>query len=353
MIRYETLADVSAARLERYDAIIDVRSPSEFALDHLPDSVNLPVLDDLERAEIGTTYVQVSPFEARRAGAALVARNAAHHLQTTLSDKPKRFRPLVYCWRGGMRSNSMATILAAVGWPVAVLEGGYQTWRRAVIAGIDAACPTLDLVLIDGQTGTAKTALLKVLRDKGAQVLDLEGLARHRGSAFGGFEADPQPSQKAFESALWSQIERLDSERPVYVEAESARIGSIRLPAALWARMKTAPRLEIVAPLKERARFLSTTYADIVEDPERASQALELISPFHPRARIAEWRELAQQGRPEALALQLMQGHYDPAYDRSRHKRMQQSFITLETERLDQEALESLADTVLSLAVPS
>lgn len=348
MIRYETLSDVSAARLERYDMILDVRSPSEHAEDHLPGALNLPVLDDAERAEIGTTYVQVSAFEARRAGAALVARNAAHHLQTTLADKPKRFRPLVYCWRGGMRSNSMATILAAVGWPVAVLEGGYQTWRRAVIAGLDAACPTLDLVLIDGQTGTGKTALLQVLREKGAQVLDLEGLARHRGSAFGGFDDQAQPAQKAFESQLWRQIEGFEPGRPVYLEAESARIGSVRLPAALWTRMKAAPRLEIVAPLAERARFLAQSYADIVADPERAEQALDLISPFHPRALVGQWRELALKGQPEVLALQLMQSHYDPAYDRSRNKRMKKSLARLETERLDAEALDVLADKILS-----
>jgi tRNA 2-selenouridine synthase len=348
MIRYETLSDVSAARLERYDMILDVRSPSEHAEDHLPGAVNLPVLDDRERAEIGTTYVQVSPFEARRAGAALVARNAAHHLRTTLADKPKRFRPLVYCWRGGMRSNSMATILAAVGWPVAVLEGGYQTWRRAVIAGLDAACPTLDLVLIDGQTGTGKTALLQVLHEKGAQVLDLEGLARHRGSAFGGFDDEAQPAQKAFESRLWRQIEGFEPGRPVYVEAESARIGLVRLPAALWTRMKTAPRLEIVAPLAERARFLAQSYADIVADPDRVEQALDLISPFHARDRIAHWRELARMGQPEALALELMQAHYDPAYDRSRNKRMKKSLATLQTERLDAEALDALADKILS-----
>lgn len=349
MIRYETLSDVSAARLERYDMILDVRSPSEHAEDHLPGAVNLPVLDDRERAEIGTTYVQVSAFEARRAGAALVARNAAHHLQTALADKPKRFRPLVYCWRGGMRSNSMATILAAVGWPVAVLEGGYQTWRRAVIAGLDAACPKLDLMLIDGQTGTAKTALLQVLREKGAQVLDLEGLALHRGSAFGGFEDADQPAQKAFESQLWRQIEQFETGRPVYVEAESARIGSVRLPAALWARMKTAPRLEIVAPLAERARFLAQSYADIVADPARTEQALDLISPFHPRALVGQWRELAEKGQPEALALQLMQNHYDPAYDRSRNKRMKKSVATLHTERLDNDALDVLAQRILAM----
>lgn len=348
MIRYETLTDVSAARLQRYDMIIDVRSPSEHGEDHLPGAVNMPVLDDAERAEIGTTYVQVSPFEARRAGAALVARNASVHLQTALANKPKRFRPLVYCWRGGMRSNSMATILAAVGWPVAVLEGGYQTWRRAVIAGLEAVCPKLDLVLIDGQTGTAKTALLQVLREKGGQVIDLEGLARHRGSAFGGFADADQPSQKAFESALWSQVELLDGTRPVFVEAESARIGSIRLPAALWNLMKNTPRLEIVAPLAERARFLAQSYADIVDDPERTEQALDLISPFQPRDRIAHWRELARSGASIELATELMQAHYDPAYDRSRRKRMKQSVTTLKTERLDGEALHALADRVIA-----
>lgn len=348
MLRYETLKDVSAAALQRFDLIIDVRSPGEYAEDHLPGAVNMPVLDDAERAEIGTTYVQVSAFEARRAGAALVARNAAKHLETALSDKPKRFRPLVYCWRGGMRSNSMATILAAVGWPVAVLEGGYQTWRRAVMAGIEAASPELELILIDGQTGTAKTALLDVLSRKGEQVVDLEGLARHRGSAFGGFSNAPQPSQKAFETALWCALEGVDPSRPVFVEAESARIGSVRLPSPLWTQMKVASRIEITAPMAERARFLATAYADIVQDPEQACAALELISPFHPRDQIAHWRELALQGQPETLAAELMSAHYDPAYDRARRKRLTPSALTLETERLDAAALEALADRIIA-----
>jgi tRNA 2-selenouridine synthase len=348
MLRYETLKDVSAAALQRFDLIIDVRSPGEYAEDHLPGAVNMPVFDDAERAEIGTTYVQVSAFEARRAGAALVARNAANHLETALADKPKRFRPLVYCWRGGMRSNSMATILSAVGWPVAVLEGGYQTWRRAVMAGIEAASPALDLILVDGQTGTAKTALLEVLRHKGEQVVDLEGLARHRGSAFGGFAAAPQPSQKAFETALWRALESVDPSRPVFVEAESARIGSVRLPSPLWTRMKAAPRLEITAPVAERARFLATAYADIVQDPEQACAALELISDFHPRDQIAHWRDLALQGQPERLAAELVTAHYDPAYNRARRKRLTPSAMTFETDRLDAAALEILADRIIA-----
>lgn len=348
MLRYETLKDVSAGALQRFDLIIDVRSPGEYAEDHLPGAVNMPVLDDAERAEIGTTYVQVSAFEARRAGAALVARNAAKHLETALADKPKRFRPLVYCWRGGMRSNSMATILSAVGWPVAVLEGGYQTWRRAVMAGIEAASPDLKLILIDGQTGTAKTALLQVLRDKGEQGVDLEGLARHRGSAFGGFANAPQPSQKAFETALWRALESVDLSRPVFLEAESARIGSVRLPSPLWTRMKQAPRIEIAAPLAERARFLATAYADIVDDPDQACAALELITPFHSKEQIAHWRELAHQGQPERLAAELMTAHYDPAYDRARRKRLTPSALSFETERLDAAALEALADRIIA-----
>jgi len=350
MLRYETLTDISESALQRFDLIIDARAPIEYAEDHLPGAVNLPVLSDDERAQIGTTYLQDSPFEARRAGAALVARNVARHLETSLADQPKKFRPLVYCWRGGMRSNSMATILAAVGWPVAVLEGGYRTWRRGVVDGIERSAPRLKIVLIDGQTGTAKTAILQELKAQGAQMIDLEGLAHHRGSIFGDFTDQDQPSQKAFETGLWCALEQLDPERPVFVEAESALIGKCRIPAPFLARMRASPRLEITVPVHERARYLTTAYADLMIDTEKMQAALDVLIQHHSHGVVNAWRKMAEEGAYEALASALVCQHYDPAYDRARAKRPRKPEFTLETRSLSSEALSDLARVIIARA---
>jgi tRNA 2-selenouridine synthase len=175
-----------------FDAVIDVRSPAEFAEDHLPGAISLPALSDAERAVVGTIYKQESPFRARKIGAAMVARNVAAHLDGPLAAMDGGWRPLVYCWRGGQRSGSVATILREVGWRVETVEGGYRSFRRAVVRALyDAAFPAR-VVLLDGNTGTAKTAVLARLKAMGAQVIDLEGLARHRGSLLGGMGGQPR-----------------------------------------------------------------------------------------------------------------------------------------------------------------
>ena len=300
-----------------FDTVVDVRSPAEFAEDHLPGAINLPVLDDDERARVGTIYVQESAFRARKIGAALVARNAARHLEQSLMDKPGGWRVLVYCWRGGQRSGSFASILDQVGWRVGIVEGGYRSYRRLVKELLyDRGFPA-PVVLLDGNTGTAKTDILARLARRGLQVIDLEGLANHRGSLFGG-RAGGQPSQKAFEGALAQALLALDPARPVLVEAESSKIGERMVPPGLWAAMKVAPRLEIQAPLEARARYLARAYADVAEDPARLAATLRHLRPFHPAERIGEWHDLAAAGAMEALAAGLMQHHYDSRYAKGR-----------------------------------
>ena len=307
-----SLADISALP---FDTIIDARSPGEFAEDHVPGAINLPSLDDAERARVGTIYKQQSPFDARKIGAALVARNVARHLDGPLADKSGGWRPLVYCWRGGQRSGAFATILAQIGWRAEVVRGGYKAYRRLVVQALyDSALPHR-LVLIDGGTGTAKTRLLALLAEAGAQVVDLEALAGHRGSLFGGM-AD-QPSQKMFESRLAMALAVLDPARPVLVEAESARIGALKLPPSVWQAMQAGTRIEVTAPLPRRAAYLARTYADLARDAARLSATIDKLRPYQPAERIAEWQEQAATGRIEALATGLMQHHYDPRYARS------------------------------------
>jgi tRNA 2-selenouridine synthase len=328
------------------DEILDVRSPAEWAEDHLPGAVNLPVLDDAERARVGTIYTRESRFLARKVGAALVARNAARHLEGYLADKPAGYRPLVYCWRGGQRSGSFALILGQIGWQVRVLKGGWRSWRGLVAAALyDTPFPT-PVRLLDGDTGTAKTALLAEVARQGGQVIDLEGLARHRGSIFGA-EAGGQPAQKGFESALAVAIARLDPTRPVLIEAESARIGALRLPPSLWAAMRAAPRIEIAAPLEERARHLAHAYADLTADPARLAGQIAALAALHPKDRIAHWQALAGAGAHQDLAADLMRHHYDPRYARLR-ERAEPPAARIAADNLAPAALPGLAARVMA-----
>jgi tRNA 2-selenouridine synthase len=327
-----------------FDTLVDVRSPAEFAEDHVPGAINLPVLSDAERAEIGTIYVQDEPFRARKIGAALVARNAARHLEGPLAGMGGGWRPLVYCWRGGQRSGSFASILRQVGWRVDTVEGGYKTWRGAVVSFFHEAPWPTRVVLLDGNTGTAKTELLGVLARRGVQVLDLEQLARHRGSVFGEV-ATPQPSQKAFETALAEVADRLDPERVLLVEAESSKIGERLIPPSLWKAMRAASRIVVEAPLASRATYLVRTYQDAIADRERLLATLAALKRLQGAEVVAEWQTLAQAGALEPLAADLMRRHYDPRY--AKHRREGADVLaTIRTEALDPPSLETLADRI-------
>jgi tRNA 2-selenouridine synthase len=319
MADIEVIDRVDPAALAPFDAIIDVRSTSEFAEDHVPGAISLPVLDDAERARVGTIYVQESRFLARRVGAALVARNVAHHLETALADKPGGFRPLIYCWRGGQRSGAMATILAQVGWRTAVIAGGYRTYRRHVQYRLYDETSALRLVLIDGRTGSGKTEILARLADRGVQTLDLEALAEHRGSVFGAV-GRPQPSQKMFESRLLAALEALDPTRPVVVEAEASKVGDRMVPPILWKAMTAAPRLLLTAPVSARADYLATQYADVVADRAAFDASLARLPIHIGKHTLDAWRALADAGDLAPLAAGLIEAHYDPAYDRASRK---------------------------------
>ena len=348
-----TLTSLIALHALDLDEVIDVRSPSEYAEDHIPGAVNLPVLNDAERAEVGTIYVRESRFRARKVGAALVAQNAARHLQTYLADKPGGYRPLVYCWRGGQRSNSFATILAQIGWRVEVLEGGYQSYRRLVARQL-YECPfPCKVFLLDGNTGSAKTDLLLRLPGHGVQVLDLEGLAHHRGSLFGA-RAGGQPSQKGFESRLAAAIAGLDPARPVVIEAESSRIGQCTIPPQLWEVMKPAQRIEIIAPLAERAKYLTRAYADLIADPALLVATIRRLAPLHAAKQIDDWQNMARQGHFAELAASLMETHYDPRYSKQRARRDPANTRLLPLESLSDTALDkgaaALAERVAELS---
>jgi len=332
-----------------YDDIIDVRSPLEFEIDHMPGAINLPVLDDTQRSHVGALYVQTSKFVARRVGAALVSRNIATHLEGHLADKPGSYRALIYCWRGGQRSGAMATVLDQVGWRVSILRGGYRTYRRRVTAALYDQRAPYRFFVITGGTGSAKTEILARAAALGVQVLDLEALARHRGSLFGAHPHHPQPSQKMFESLLLSQLEAMDVTRPILVEAESTRIGELFLPPCITKAMNAAPAVEICVPPAERARYVASTYRDVALDVSRLKAALDALPRHHSLEDRRRWRALAEAGEFERVAFELIEAHYDPAYERSASRTDRVVIARVPVEVLASATLEKAALAVAEL----
>lgn len=301
-------------RLAEFDAVIDARSQSEYAEDRLPGALNWPSLNDAERALVGTEYKQVSPFSARKRGAALVARNIAAHIEREAMDKPKDWTPLVYCWRGGQRSGSLATVLSAIGFRVHLLEGGYREYRRAVIASLEEMPVRLDLRVVCGTTGSGKSRLLQRLADSGVQVLDLELLANHRGSVLGLVPGSPQPGQKQFESRLWDALRRFDPSRPVIVESESKKVGDLRVPERLIERMRAAPCIRLDLPLDGRVQLLIEDYDFFVRDTETFCQRLGALRVLRGHEVVEGWQEAARAGRTREVVRDLLVSHYDPVY---------------------------------------
>jgi tRNA 2-selenouridine synthase len=275
------------ARLREFNTVVDARSPSEFADDHLPGAISAPVLDDAQRAIVGTVNAERGAFEAKRLGAAIVSRNIGDLIDRLFADRDRHWRPLVYCWRGGNRSGSLATVFARIGWRTTVIEGGYKAFRRQVIAELDARPAALRFVVVGGRTGSAKSRLLERLAARGAQVVDLEALASHRGSVLGGLPGAPQPSQKRFETMLWDRLRELDPERPVFVESESRKVGRVQVPEALIHAIRASRVAVVEAGVDARARFLLDEYEHFRGD---------------------RWLELVER---------LLVEHYDPSYDRS------------------------------------
>ncbi len=325
---------------ERYDTLIDCRSPAEYAEDHIPGALSAPVLDDGERAAVGTMYKQLSPFEAKKLGAALVAKNVGRHVQALFAGRPPGWRPLVYCWRGGKRSGAMAHILREIGWDAQTLEGGYRSYRRWVVAQLESIPETLGFRVVHGPTGSGKSRLLGALREAGAQVLDLEALAAHRGSVLGNLPDRPQPSQKWFESQLLAALRALNRRSPVYVEGESKKIGQLQVPEALIARMRASPCVRLEAPLEVRVTLLLDEYRHFLADRRSLEAQLDCLVALHGREKIAAWKALAAQGAWREFVARLLGEHYDPAYRRSSLK----NFIHLpDAERVCIESAEETA----------
>ncbi len=302
------------ARLDEFSAIIDARSEAEYALDRLPGALNWPSLNDRERQLIGTIYAQVSPFEAQKRGAALVAANIARHIEREVIDKPRTWQPLAYCWRGGKRSGSLALVLDQIGFRVSVLDGGYKAFRSAVLAALPALAARHDYRVICGPTGSGKTRLLQALAEAGAQVLDLEALASHRSSVLGMIPGQPQPTQKRFDTLVWDRLRRFEPARPVFVESESKKVGNLCVPDALMDRMRASPCLRLELPDRERVALLMEDYDFFVKDQALFCDRLSALAELRGKAVVREWQARVAAGETEGVVRELLLKHYDPGY---------------------------------------
>ena len=340
---------LALSQLREFDAILDARSPAEFDEDHLPGAVNAPVLDDAERAMVGTIYKQQSAFEAKRIGAPLAARNIARHVESLFADRPRGWRPLVYCWRGGGRSGALVHVLRQVGWAALKLEGGYKAFRKQVVADLDEMPRRFRFHVICGATGSGKSRLLEALGEAGAQVLDLEVLAAHRGSVLGELPDAPQPAQKSFETSLWTALSQFDPAKPVFVESESKKVGNLRVPDALIAHMRDARCFRLEAETATRVALLLEDYAHFVARPESLAAKLDCLKSLHGAERIDLWKSHLSGGAWEPLVRDLLESHYDPAYRRSltRNYRDAQSATPVEVRDITRAGFLAIARSLL------
>ena len=350
MLPLQSRGVVNVAQLRDFDELIDVRSPAEFTEDHIPGAINCPVLDDAERKRIGTIYKQVSSFEAKKIGAALVARNISRHIEQIFITRQKNWRPLVYCWRGGNRSAAMAHVLEQVGWRAGRLKGGYKSYRAAVIEGLITLPKRFRFRVICGPTGSGKSRLIQTLDALGAQVLDLERLAAHRGSVLGGLPDEPQPAQKMFESLIWAKLHAFDALEPVYVESESKKIGNVRVPDVLLETMWHGQCVRIEADASLRAAHLKEEYRHFLRDPETLLQKLEHLTSRYGHGAINSWKEYANYEQWDALVLELLERHYDPAYNQStlKHYPHYQDAPILRVSTISDAEMRRLAQSIIS-----
>jgi tRNA 2-selenouridine synthase len=343
-------AEEALAALDRYSDIIDARSEGEYAEDRLPGAVNWPSLDNAERELVGTLYKQVSPFEARKRGAALVAANVARHIQREVLDKPREWQPLLYCWRGGKRSGSLALVLDQIGFRVTLVDGGYKAFRAALVADLPQLAARLRYRVVCGPTGSGKTRLLQALAAEGAQVLDLEALAHHRSSVLGAIPGVQQPSQKAFDSGIWSALRGFDPSRPVYIESESKKVGNVAVPDSLIAAMRASPCLDLLLHEDERVALLLEDYDFFVKDTASFCERLGALAEVRGKATVQDWQARASAGDTASVVRELLTLHYDPGYARSMERNFSQypNAITISAADRSEQTMAGLARAILA-----
>ena len=333
---------------KKFDNIIDVRSPLEFAEDHIVGAINCPVLSDLERQKVGTIYKKESSFKAKIIGSSLTAKNIAFHIENNFMEKKGSWQPLIYCWRGGQRSKAFSIVLSEVGWRTNQLKGGYKEYRNQVINFLDNIGPKLKINLISGKTGSAKTKILKSIENEGGQILDLEGLANHKGSLLGKIPDLIQPSQKFFESLIFNKIQNLNLKDKIYVEAESSKIGNIHIPKSIWKKMIKSPRIEISANIELRAKFLVSDYDYMCNDPTLINPIIKGLKNRLSKELFDEWTNLIDRKKWFDLTKSFLENHYDPSYSSNTIKNDRKVIKKITTTSLNNSDIKDIAKKILN-----
>lgn len=333
---------------KKFDTIIDVRSPLEFAEDHIVGAINCPVLSDLERQKVGTIYKKESSFKAKIIGSSLTAKNIAFHIENNFMEKKGSWQPLIYCWRGGQRSKAFSIVLSEVGWRTNQLKGGYKEYRNQVINFLDNIGPKLKITLISGKTGSAKTKILKSIENEGGQILDLEGLANHKGSLLGKIPDLIQPSQKFFESLIFNKIQKLNLKDKIYIEAESSKIGNIHIPKSIWKKMIKSPRIEISANIELRAKFLVSDYDYMCNDPTLINPIIKGLKNRLSKKLFDEWTNLIDRKKWFDLTKSFLENHYDPSYSSNTIKNDRKVIKKITATSLNNSDIKDIAKKILN-----
>ena len=333
---------------KKFDTIIDVRSPLEFAEDHIVGAINCPVLSDLERQKVGTIYKKESSFKAKIIGSSLTAKNIAFHIENKFMEKKGSWQPLIYCWRGGQRSKAFSIVLSEVGWRTNQLKGGYKEYRNQVINFLDNIGPKLKITLISGKTGSAKTKILKSIENEGGQILDLEGLANHKGSLLGKIPDLIQPSQKFFESLIFNKIQNLNLKDKIYIEAESSKIGNIHIPKSIWKKMIKSPRIEISANVELRAKFLVSDYDYMCNDPTLINPIIKGLKNRLSKKLFDEWTNLIDKKKWFDLTKSFLENHYDPSYSSNTIKNDRKVIKKITATSLNNSDIKDIAKKILN-----
>ncbi|MBN1989016.1 MAG: tRNA 2-selenouridine(34) synthase MnmH [Bacteroidales bacterium] len=303
----------------QHTPIIDVRSPSEFKRGHIPGAINIPIFNDDERAAVGTTYVQKGRDLAVEQGLGYVGPNLVRFVKMAKEKAPNN-ELLVHCWRGGMRSASMAWLFNTADISTYTLVGGYKSYRNYVLKSFDA---DFKFVILGGMTGSGKTAILKEIENQGQQVIDLEGIANHKGSAFGALGQQPQPTTEHFENILYTQLSKLDTSKHIWLEDESKAIGGVFIPDAFFAQMRQSLVMAIERPKEVRVRRLVEEYAFF--NPEELSAAVNRISKRLGGDNTKECLESIESGNI-ARAIEISLSYYDKTYTYGLSNRTQKPY---------------------------
>ncbi len=314
MRKAESVESFLRLQQEEEWTVVDVRAPREYDEGHIPGAMNIPLFDDDERAEVGTLYKQKGREPAFLRGLELVGPKLADFVRIAHQVSPSG-KLLVHCWRGGMRSGSLATLWSQAGMEVITLEGGYKAYRQYIR---EYANRPLKMIVIGGMTGSGKTDVLKELVEMGEQIIDLEGLAHHKGSAFGAINEVDQPTNEQFENNLFDILRQLDRKKPVWIEDESRMIGRIFVTDPIWKQLNVAPVAVMEVPKEFRARRLAIDYAN--GNKEEVMEAIQKISKRMDGPVVKEAVQAVEEDNPEKVA-DLLLDYYDRYYTRSLTKK--------------------------------